>query len=66
MNKTYHIPDEQRLEYNQVLEQVFKMTAEMDQRLHMYYAVFKSEDLLRKYVAIVSLPRLFVVVVLSR
>ncbi|KAF9234618.1 hypothetical protein BU15DRAFT_52406 [Melanogaster broomeanus] len=47
------IPDEQRLEYNQLLEQVYKMTSDLDPKLHMYFAVFKNEDLLRKYVAIV-------------
>lgn len=48
------IPDEQRLEYNQLLEQVYKMTSDLDSKLHMYFVVFKNEDLLRKYVAIVG------------
>ncbi|KAH0833131.1 hypothetical protein J3R83DRAFT_12128 [Lanmaoa asiatica] len=47
------IPDEQRLEYSQLLDQVYKMTSELDARLHMYFVVFKSEEVLRKYVAIV-------------
>lgn len=48
------ILDEQRLEYNQLLEQVYKMTSELEVKLHMYFVVFKNEELLRKYVAIVS------------
>lgn len=48
------IPDEQRLEYNQLLEQVYKMTSELEAKLHMYFVVFKNEELLRRYVAIVS------------
>ncbi|KIJ66757.1 hypothetical protein HYDPIDRAFT_108689 [Hydnomerulius pinastri MD-312] len=51
--QTQQIPDDQRLEYNQVLEQVFKMTSDLETKLHMYHAVFKNEDLLRKFVAIV-------------
>lgn len=58
------IPDEQRQEYHQLLEQVYKMTLELDVRLHMYLAVFGSEDLLRRYVAIVSFC-LFVSVILT-
>ena len=30
------------------------MTSELDGKLHMYFAVFGNEELLRKYVAIVS------------
>ncbi|KAG8213208.1 hypothetical protein J3R82DRAFT_11673 [Butyriboletus roseoflavus] len=50
---TQPMPDEQRPDYNQLLEQVYKMTSELDARLHMYFVVFKNEELLRKYVAIV-------------
>jgi hypothetical protein len=48
------IPDEQRQEYIQLLELVYKMSAELDQKLHVYFAVFRNEELLRRYVAIVS------------
>ncbi|KAF9223549.1 hypothetical protein BS17DRAFT_782080 [Gyrodon lividus] len=50
---TQQIPDEQRPEYHQLLEQVHKMTLDLDPKLYMYLAIFKNEDLLRKYVAIV-------------
>lgn len=49
-----HIPDDQRPEYTQLLEQVYKMTSELEPKLPMYFAVFKNDELLRKYVAIVS------------
>ena len=48
------IADEQRQEYNPLLEQVYKMSAELDQKLHVYFAVFRNEEFLRRYVAIVS------------
>ena len=51
---TQQIADEQRQEYVQLLEQVYKMSLELDSRLHMYFAVFRNEELLRRYVAIVS------------
>ncbi|KIK96023.1 hypothetical protein PAXRUDRAFT_11085 [Paxillus rubicundulus Ve08.2h10] len=50
---TQQLPDEQRQEYNQLLEQVHKMTLDLDSKLHMHFAIFKNEELLRKYVAIV-------------
>lgn len=48
------VPDEQRAEYNQALEQAYKMTVELDAKLPLYFAFFRNDDLLRKYVAIVS------------
>ncbi|KAG6374300.1 hypothetical protein JVT61DRAFT_4322 [Boletus reticuloceps] len=50
---TQQIADEQRQEYREILEQLYKMTSELDGKLPMYFAVFKNEELLRKYVAIV-------------
>ncbi|KAG9315089.1 hypothetical protein JVU11DRAFT_4201 [Chiua virens] len=50
---TQQIPDDQRVEYAHLLELVSKMTTDLDAKLHMYFVVFKSEELLRKYVAIV-------------
>ena len=51
---TSQIPDEQRPEYNQLLEQVYKMTSDLDSKLHMYFVVFRDEPLLRKFVATVG------------
>ena len=48
------IADEQRQEYNPLLEQVYTMSAERDQKLHVYFAVVRNEEFLRRYVAIVS------------
>ena len=47
------IPDDQRLEYNQLFEQVSKMTSDLDPKLPLYFIIFRSEEFLRKYVAIV-------------
>jgi hypothetical protein len=48
------VTDDQRMEYNQVLEQVYKMTRDIEDKLPMYYIVLRSEDVIRKLVAIVS------------
>jgi len=54
-----HVPDEQRLEYNNVLEKVHKLTTELEPKLPMYFTVLRNEDVIRKCVAIVSLLCLF-------
>lgn len=50
------VTDDQRMEYNQILEQVYKMTRDIEDKLPMYYIVLRSEDVIRKLVAIVSRP----------
>lgn len=50
------LPDDQRMEYSQLLEHVFKITREMEAKLPMYYIVLRSDDIIRKLVAIVSAP----------
>lgn len=48
------VPDDQRMEYNQLMDQVQKMTQELNTRLPMYWIVLRSEDMIRRLVAIVS------------
>jgi hypothetical protein len=50
------LPDEQRMEYNQLLEQVYRMTRDIENKLPMYYIVLRSDGMIRKLVAIVSVP----------
>lgn len=47
------VTDDQRMEYNQLMDQVQKMTRELDGRLPMYWIVLRSDDMIRKLVAIV-------------
>ncbi|KAG1821927.1 uncharacterized protein BJ212DRAFT_1334597 [Suillus subaureus] len=47
------VPDDQRMEYNQLMDQVQKMTRDLDTRLPMYWIVLRSEDMIRRLVAIV-------------
>lgn len=48
------VSDDQRMEYNQLMDQVQKMTQELDSRLPMYWIVLRSDDMIRRLVAIVS------------
>lgn len=47
------VPDDQRMEYNQLMDQVQKMTRDLDTRLPMYWIVLRSEDMIRRLVTIV-------------
>ncbi|KAH7884601.1 hypothetical protein F5I97DRAFT_1475989 [Phlebopus sp. FC_14] len=47
------VPDEQRAEFNELLEQVSKMASDMNNNLALYYTVLKDDDALRKSIAIV-------------
>lgn len=49
------VPDEQRLHYNELLEQVHKLTSDLEPKLPMYLAFLKNEEMIRKCVATVSL-----------
>ena len=53
------VPDEQRLQYNEVLEKTHKLTTDLEPKLPMYFAVLRNEDDIRKCVAIVSLLYFF-------
>ncbi|KAI9568641.1 hypothetical protein HD554DRAFT_696885 [Boletus coccyginus] len=44
------IADWQRQEYHDLLEQVFKMSSDLDARLPVYFAISKDEVTLREYV----------------
>jgi hypothetical protein len=48
------VSDDQRMEYNQLMDQVQKMTQDLDNRLPMYWIVLRSDDMIRRLVAIVS------------
>ncbi|KAH7928271.1 hypothetical protein BV22DRAFT_1030924 [Leucogyrophana mollusca] len=48
-----NVPDEQRLEYNKLLEQVHKATTDIDNKLPMFHMVLKHDVVIRKLVAIV-------------
>ncbi|KAI0648888.1 hypothetical protein C8Q79DRAFT_1116664 [Trametes meyenii] len=45
--QTFAIPDGQRMEYNTVFEYLFRLTSDLDQKLHMYACVMK-EDAIKK------------------
>jgi hypothetical protein len=49
------LPDGQQTEYRHLLEQVYTLTQQFDNRLSMYYIVLGSKDiiLVRKLIAIV-------------
>ncbi|KAJ7052513.1 hypothetical protein C8F01DRAFT_1375908 [Mycena amicta] len=48
------IPPEQRMEYNNILEQLHRACMELDHKLPMILAVLKSESVVRRYVIIVQ------------
>lgn len=47
------LPDDQRMEYNQLMDQVQKMTRDLDGRLPMYWIVLRADEMIRRLVAIV-------------
>lgn len=47
------IPNEQRPEFNALIEQLHHYAQEMDGKLSMYYFVLNSEDAIKKLIAIV-------------
>lgn len=49
------VPAEQRMEYNNVLEQLHRACTDLDHKLPMLFAVLKKEDVVRRLVIIVSL-----------
>jgi len=63
--QSHALPDDQRMDYSQLLEQVFKMTRDMETKLPMYYILLRSDDIIRKLVAIVSALYMLWFVVLS-
>ncbi|KAJ7126729.1 hypothetical protein C8R44DRAFT_103842 [Mycena epipterygia] len=48
------VPAEQRMEYNTVLEQLYRACNELDHKLPMIFAVFKKEDVVRRLVIAVQ------------
>lgn len=57
------LPDDQRMEYNQLMDQVQKMTRDLDGRLPMYWIVLRADEMIRRLVAIVSPLRLYLLLV---
>lgn len=51
---TIDVPVEQRAEYNQVLELLFRQCQETDSNLGKIYVLLKQDDLLQKLITIVS------------
>ncbi|KAG0692085.1 hypothetical protein DFH29DRAFT_580137 [Suillus ampliporus] len=49
------LSDNQRMEYNKLLEQLHEMTQDLDVKLPMYCIVLRSDNMIRNLVAIVSL-----------
>jgi hypothetical protein len=47
------IPNEQRAEFNNLIEQLHHFAQEMDSKLSMYHFVLNSEDAIKKLIAIV-------------
>lgn len=54
------VPMEQRIEYNHILENAFRVANETDQKLQMVVAVLQKEDIVRKLIAIVSFQISFI------
>ncbi|KAJ6607365.1 hypothetical protein B0H10DRAFT_2072011 [Mycena sp. CBHHK59/15] len=48
------VPAEQRMEYNNVLEQLHRACTDLDSKLPMFFAVLKKEDVIRRLVIIVQ------------
>ena len=48
------VPVDQRVEYNRILEQLFRQCLDTDQKLGMIYVLLKQDDLLQKLITIVS------------
>lgn len=57
------LPDDQRMEYNQLMDQVQKMTRDLDGRLPMYWIVLRADEMIRRLVEIVSPLRLYLLLV---
>ncbi|OAX34381.1 kinase-like protein [Rhizopogon vinicolor AM-OR11-026] len=49
------LPDDQRMEYNHLLELIYKMTEQLENQLPMYYIVLGSEPIIRMLTAIILL-----------
>lgn len=49
------VPVEQRLEFNQLLEQLHRAATELDSKLPMVFVLLKHEEVVKKLIAIVSL-----------
>ncbi|KAI5985987.1 hypothetical protein EDD15DRAFT_2532631 [Pisolithus albus] len=47
------IPDDQRLEYNQLLERAGKLVDELDNRLPTYWNIINNEEAIRKFAIII-------------
>jgi len=54
------VPMEQRIEYNHILENAFRVANDTDQKLQMVVAVLQKEDIVRKLIAIVSFFFLYI------
>ncbi|KAF9007653.1 hypothetical protein BDQ17DRAFT_1351077 [Cyathus striatus] len=46
------IPIDQRVEYNALIEQVYRQASDIDSKLHMYFVLLKQPELVKKLVAI--------------
>ncbi|KAG1723354.1 kinase-like domain-containing protein [Suillus paluster] len=51
----HKLSDDQRMEYYQLLQQLQKMTQDLDVKLPLYWIVLRSDNMIRNLVAIVSL-----------
>ena len=51
------VSPDQRMEYNQLIEQVFHASQELDAKLPMFYVLLNNDEMLKELVAIVSYPR---------
>ena len=51
----HDIPQEHQAEYNATIEQLYRFSQEIDGKLPTYLYVLKSEDAIKKLVAIVRL-----------
>ncbi|KAI6101430.1 hypothetical protein EDD16DRAFT_394963 [Pisolithus croceorrhizus] len=47
------VPDDQRLEYNQLLERAGKLVDELDNRLPVYWNIINNEEVIRKFAIII-------------
>jgi hypothetical protein len=48
------IPLDQRIDYNNMVEQLHRFAQELDHKLPMYFIVLKNEDVIKKLIAIVG------------
>ena len=54
--RQHDVPNELRIEFNTMLEQLYRLAVDMKAKAAMYFVLVKAEESIRRLVAIVSFP----------